>query len=353
MTLSIIQNLPMHKKSKEILGVIVKTLLEIRTFSIREMARKAIGKMFVNPLNYSSDQALVNRMCRFFNSHKWNYLKVQLSLAQFILNRFSRERVNIHVLTDFTYLEDKWRILSFAIPVGGRAIPILAIPVRKDAFSNLEWKSEVELVIQAISLLLPLLPKGTVFTFDREFTFPALMEFLKANGMYFVIRLKKTVYIDNKPITELSSGIYEDVTVHKTKANVYLKGYLNIDGKIDFYAYVSNLPKEKLSWELYKERMKIEEMFKDEKGILDLEKLSYVNKTEVLGRWLTIFLIMLLSFYLLSRIKVDDHRAKLLRKELEEKKISFVRYAIGLTDIYNMVLKVSKTGRLVLMVGGR
>jgi len=349
MILNIIQNLPMHKKSKEILGVIVKTIIEVKVFSVREMARKAIGKMFVNPFNYSSNQALANRISRFFNSHKWNYLKVQLSLAQFILNRLSREHVNIHVLTDFTYLEDKWRILSFAVPVGGRAIPILTVPVRKDAFSNLEWKSEVELVIQAISLLLPLLPKGTVFTFDREFTFPALMEFLKANGMYFVIRLKKTVYVDNKPLTELPPGIYEDVTVHKTKANVYLKGYLNINGKIDFYAYVSNLPKEKLTWELYKERMKIEEMFKDEKNLFKLEYFSYVTKTEVLGRWLTVFLIMLLSIYLLSRIKTDDHRVKLLWKELEEKKISFVRYAMELTDIYSVTLKVSKTGRLVLI----
>ena len=30
MILNIIQNLPMHKKSKEILGVIVKTILEIK-----------------------------------------------------------------------------------------------------------------------------------------------------------------------------------------------------------------------------------------------------------------------------------------------------------------------------------
>ncbi|MGC8972341.1 MAG: hypothetical protein ACP5K2_09175 [bacterium] len=89
--------------------------------------------------------------------------------------------------------------------------------------------------------------------------------------MYFVIRLKKTVYVDSKPITELSPGIYEDVMVHKIRANVYLKGYLNIDGKTDFYAYVSNLPK-----------MKIEEMFRDEKDLLKPEYLSYVDKKEEL-----------------------------------------------------------------------
>jgi hypothetical protein len=141
--------------------------------------------------------------------------------------------------------------------------------------------------------------------------------------------------------------------VHKIRANVYLKGYLKINGKIDFYAYVSNLPKEKLSWELYKERMKIEEMFRDEKDELNLELLSYIDKGEVLGRWLTVFLVVLLNIYLLSRIETEDYRVKLLKEELEEKKISFVRYAIALAiDIYSMRLKVSKTGRLVLMIRG-
>ncbi|MCX7795853.1 MAG: transposase, partial [bacterium] len=215
----------------------------------------------------------------------------------------------------------------------------------------LEWKSEVDLLIKAISLLLPLLQKGTVFTFDREFTFPKLMEFLEANGMYFVIRLKKTVNVDDKPIVSLSSGIYEGVKVHKIRANVYLKGHLKINGREDFYAYVSNLPKEKLSWELYRERMKIEEMFKDEKDILNLKYLSYVNKSEVLGRWLLVFLLALLNLYLISTVEIEDHRVKLSKKELEEDKISFVRYAMSLaTDIYSMILKVSKAGSLVLML---
>jgi hypothetical protein len=83
MILNIIQNLPMHKKSKEILGVIMKTVLEIKVPSVREMASKAIRKLFINPFNYSSNQALANRISRFFNSHKWDYIKVQLGLAQF------------------------------------------------------------------------------------------------------------------------------------------------------------------------------------------------------------------------------------------------------------------------------
>lgn len=85
MILNIIQNLPMHKKSKEILGVIVKTVLEIKVPSVRGMDRKAIRKMFINPFNYSSNQALVNRISRFFNSHKWDYIKVQLGVCQVFL----------------------------------------------------------------------------------------------------------------------------------------------------------------------------------------------------------------------------------------------------------------------------
>ena len=234
MIVSIIQNLPMNKKSKEILTVIVRTLLNLKLPSLRGIARKAINKNFVDPTKYSFRESLVTRIRRFFNSHKWDYLSAQLSLAQFILNRLNRKHITIHVLTDFTYLKDKWRILSFAIPIGGRAIPILAIPVSKDALSNLEWKSEVDLLINAISLLLRLLPRGTIFTFDREFTFSKLMEFLETNGMYFVIRLKKTVSVDNKPIVDLNPGVYEGEMVHKIRANVYLKGHLNINDRL-FY----------------------------------------------------------------------------------------------------------------------
>ncbi|PMQ00760.1 MAG: hypothetical protein CBR30_09515, partial [Dictyoglomus sp. NZ13-RE01] len=69
-------------------------------------------------------------------------------------------------------------------------------------------------MIESISLLLPLIPKGTVFIFDREFTYRRLMEFLKDKGMNFVIRLKKNVYVNEKLITMLPKGIYEGVLIH-------------------------------------------------------------------------------------------------------------------------------------------
>ncbi|MBC7321335.1 hypothetical protein H5T89_11905 [bacterium] len=73
----------------------------------------------------------------------------------------------------------------------------------------------------------------------------------------------------------------------------------------------------------------------------------------MLGRWLLVFLLTLLNLYLISRVEADDHRVKLAKRDLEEKKISFIRYAISLAvDIYSMALMVSKTGRLVLMLEG-
>jgi len=101
-------------------------------------------------------------------------------------------------------------------------------------------------LIESISLLLPLIPKGTVFIFDREFTYRRLMEFLKDKGMNFVIRLKKNVYVNEKLITMLPKGIYEGVLIHGIVANVYIRGYEVINGKEDFYAYVTSLPKESI-----------------------------------------------------------------------------------------------------------
>ena len=56
------------------------------------------------------------------------------------------------------------------------------------------------------------------------------------------------------------------------------------------------------------------------------------SKGEVLGRWLTVFLVVLLNIYLLSRIDTEDHRVKLLKEELEEKKINFVNAFIEFSD---------------------
>ncbi|MBC7319880.1 hypothetical protein H5T89_04475, partial [bacterium] len=53
MILTIIPNLPMHKKSKEILVVIVRSLIEVGIPSLRGMAKKVMDKMFVEPTNYS------------------------------------------------------------------------------------------------------------------------------------------------------------------------------------------------------------------------------------------------------------------------------------------------------------
>ncbi|MCX7794974.1 MAG: hypothetical protein N2380_00405, partial [bacterium] len=89
MIISIIQNLPMHKKSKEILAVIVRGFLEVKLPSLRGIARKATDKKFIEPNRYSFRESLVNRIRRFLNSHKWDYISAQLALARLILNRLN------------------------------------------------------------------------------------------------------------------------------------------------------------------------------------------------------------------------------------------------------------------------
>lgn len=74
------------------------------------------------------------------------------------------------------------RILSFAVPIGGRALPILLIPVRFDSFSKMRWE------INEISY-----------------------------GEW-------NIYVNRRPLWKLGPGVYENVLVHK------------------IYAYVSNLP---------------------------------------------------------------------------------------------------------------
>ena len=95
---------------------------------------------------------------------------------------------------------------------------------------------------------------------------------------------------------------YGNVLVHKVVANVF----------------VSNLPADMLSYELYRKRMKIEEMFRDEKSKLDLELLSYIEEEEVLGRWLTVYMFAFFTVYLLTKMEERRRRARGLVEELEK-----------------------------------
>jgi hypothetical protein len=47
-----------------------------------------------------------------------------------------------------------------------------------------------------------------------------------SKGMYFIIRLKRNVYVNGKPLWKLGSGVYENVLVHKIFANVFVRGYI-------------------------------------------------------------------------------------------------------------------------------
>jgi len=152
--------------------------------------------------------------------------------------------------------------------------------------------------------------------------------------MYFIIRLKRNVYVNGKPLWKLGPGVYENVLVHKIFVNVFVRGYISEGGKEDFYAYVSNLPANMLSWELYRKRMKIEE-------------------EEVLGRWLTVYMASLLTVYLLTKMEEKRRKAIGLIEELEKGIISLINLGMLLvTNFYRLRIKISKKRRLVLMFEG-
>ncbi|MGC8814570.1 hypothetical protein [Dictyoglomus sp.] len=130
---------------------------------------------------------------------------------------------------------------------------------------------------------------------------------------------------------------YGNVLVHKVVANVF----------------VSNLPADMLSYELYRKRMKIEEMFRDEKSKLNLELLSYIEEEEVLGRWLTVYMFAFFTVYLLTKMEERRRRARGLVEELEKGMISLINFGLLLvTNFYRLKIKISKKRRLVLIFEG-
>lgn len=166
-------------------------------------------------------------------------------------------------------------VLTLGTPRGGRAIPFHVITYSSQTISDevTSRNHEHRRALERVSELM----KGVPIVFDREFE--ALLKDLKGEKQPFVIRLNtgngvKLTDKEGNPI-ELSLSPGKRVTVK----NVYYKGTtrVNLAGrwkpgcKQPLWVMTTLDPEKGL--ELYEQRMKIEESFKDLKSLLHLDKL--------------------------------------------------------------------------------
>jgi hypothetical protein len=176
----------------------------------------------------------------------------------------------VPVILDYTYLSREERLLVAAVPYKGRAIPI-AFAFFDFPLKNRKRKLEREFVEK----LRGLIPKEftLVLIMDREFCGKKfLKELVEIGGVEVIVRLRKNANVEVEKRREVSLRF---IRKSRTKC-VYgdLEGCLFVEPGKDRVLIFSTLPNLGLAVRFYRERMHIEELFRDLKSHFGLERMA-------------------------------------------------------------------------------
>jgi len=201
----------------------------------------------------------------------------------------------VKVAMDWTTLPGNIQCLMLAIPVGGRAIPLLWQCIKYCDIKDSQNMIEERLVARLVNLVKETVPeKKLLLTADRGFGRAAFIEFLLKKEVLFAIRVKSDVHI--KPVSgkvillrDFGKQLVENVPV-------WFEGIsYRSDGKVtgvhlacvvakpekgkeaDPWFLVTNLKDKEITIARYHERFHIEEWFKDLKHRLGIANIQTKN----------------------------------------------------------------------------
>ena len=211
-------------------------------------------------------------------------------------------RVPRIVLVDETDILRDYRVIVIAVPFRKRAIPIYWKIYKKDAFDKMVYPSHNVLVqefccrfIKQFETALPNVRKP-VLVFDRGFARARyLMKPLMENGIEFVIRVcKNTCFYDNgqriKLQTLKNTEAYSHISYHNTeKLKLNLLVFRDANHKEPLYLVSNSLQNTQL-YLTYKQRMQIEECFRDIKTLFGFRYLR-LKRQELLRIALLWFIV--------------------------------------------------------------
>ncbi|MEO2065736.1 MAG: transposase, partial [Desulfurobacteriaceae bacterium] len=219
-------------------------------------------------------------------------------------------------------------IYTFGIPFKGRVLPIqteLYAPeplTRNETHQNL-----IEGLIEKVG-------KDLVIVFDAELTYEAILKELKEEGISYVVPLKREVTLidpetgERYSLRELKEKVYQG-GVSKWSKELLYKG----EGRVKVVVHKFPFPTGRgervgiliASLDLedeevisaYRERMKIEETFRDWKSYNGVEKLMF-RKREILEK----LLLVLMVAYTLFTLFGEMLKEKVVLNPLERRKKS-------------------------------
>ncbi len=306
-----------HLKSQlNLAEYILLKILIIMLQSIKKVRLEALATALPIPIIFASRRKKIQR---FLSSPSLTIAKIWLPIVTTWLDTYFFSGEIVYVVIDRT----NWarvNLLMISVVWDKRAFPVYFALLPKLGSSNLDEQKA------ALSKSLPILTNYKVCVLgDREFCSVKLASWLREQGVYFCLRLKKNEFIEvrNEIWSELnnlglSPGVSfflpgVKVTKHKGSSGFNVAGkwqrkLLGVAPKEGWFI-LTNMASLELAITAYKKRFDIEEMFRDfKKGGYNLED------TSVAGERL-IGLILLISIaYTAATIQGQQIKRKGIQK---------------------------------------
>lgn len=293
--------------------------------------------------------AFIKKSCRFFRNKRVNW-KISPEILRYILPRFEHKKF-IPILIDPSFVKNRivgspsktrndqqkaekgFFLLSAAIPVQGRAISFFQFVWRNTQIGYRVYESLNSMfAIQFIKIrdLLKSVGSKAVFIMDRGFGYEYFLDKCPSIGVHYVIRVRdlktRIVLVRNKkecPIAELVSRMKEDTICYKVyyKGTIYTNLIIRKKGR-HVWVLASDISDPSAVVNLYKQRMKIEETFKDWKSTgFDIEKIQ-IRQWDILLKIIWCVVIAHMILYLMGEIICRSKQTKFLFKKFIQDKSS-------------------------------
>lgn len=230
------------------------------------------------------------RIWRFLSKSVWRPEELWKSITHRLLDSQdvgpARIRLRpIPILMDWTDLGDQMALV-LALPYHGRALPLLVEIVEKIYLPNSMTDLELECVHRFLGWLSPALRSRVEFLADRGFAKIELLEAIEEAGATYAIRLPRHFQIPLGPswvaLGDLGLGVleereYRDIECtqeHRHRLGLRMRRIMSgaaKDPDDDTWYIATNRPEVSPVLGHYALRMKVEELFRDWKQLLDLD----------------------------------------------------------------------------------
>jgi hypothetical protein len=238
---------------------------------------------------------------RWLNRPHWQPEEIYSQLNR-LARRWLRSQKQVLLLIDTTDLKNRWVVLQVSVPWERRALPVLRLEY---PYSGAE-RDQVSALARALEWLKENLPgprSRYVLVMDRGFPSNPLITHLQQEGWRFVLRVKSNWRMEHRAftgqmrraiaaqLTQLEPRLFRKARLGAATHCNSQRSWANVvhffgEGHQEPWFLVTSEGRAATAVAIYRERMRIEQEFRDLKGPLGLDRLAAWQDRDRVARFL-------------------------------------------------------------------